>query len=79
MLIPMVLPRSSHGAHGRAKVKKEYKHLRGLYTTRKRTTMDILAQMSEGQGKRVSELIEEIRLETDEEYGVAKDTFPVLS
>ena len=60
-------------------MKKEYKHLRGLYTTRKRTTMDLLAQMSEGQGKRVSELIEEIRLETDEEYGVGKDTFPVLS
>ena len=41
-------------------MKKEYKHLRSLYTARRRTAMEILNQMSEGQGKRVPELIEEI-------------------
>ena len=38
----------------------------------------MLKNLSEGQGKRVSELMEDIGLETDADYGITKDTFPIL-
>ena len=60
------------------KVKKEYMKFRKAYVERKRNCMEILGNISEGTGKRVKALMEEIGLECDEDYGVVKNQFPPI-
>ena len=60
------------------KVKKEHMKFRKAYVERKRNCMEILGNISEGTGKRVKALMEEIGLECDEDYGVVKNQFPPI-
>ena len=60
------------------KVRKEYIRLRKVYLDRRRTCMEVVGELGEGTGKSDKKLIEEIGLETDEEYGVQRTAFPPL-
>ena len=60
------------------KVKKDYMRLRKIYLDRRRTCLELLGNMGEAMGKSEKQLMEELGLETDADYGVDKSAFPVL-
>lgn len=52
--------------------------LRKYWLERKRNCLDVLSQIGEARGATNKRLMEDIGLETDEDYGVKKDNFPPL-
>lgn len=52
--------------------------LRKAYTDRKRTCLDVLGMIGEHRGASIKQLVEEVGLETDEDYGIVKNQFPAL-
>ena len=69
----------SMSAAEEAKVRKEYIRLRKAFFDRRRTCMEVLGEISEGTGKPEKKLVEEIGIETDEEVGVTRSSFPILT
>ena len=63
-----------------AKCRKDYVRLRKAWLDRRRTCMEVIGQIGEARGVRDKQLMGEIGLETDEEYGVDKKmkNFPAL-
>ena len=61
-----------------AQVKKDYMKYRKAYLSRRATCYEILGYMGEAQGKSNKKLLEELGLETDEDYGVNRGDFPAL-
>ena len=49
-----------------------------MYLDRRRTCLEVLGEIGEHRGQSNKKLIEEIGLETDEEYGITMTQFPTL-
>jgi 26S proteasome regulatory subunit (ATPase 3-interacting protein) len=54
-----------------AGLEKEFVKLRGLWVGRKRGVMEAVANVAEGGGKKVKEIVDVMGIETDEEAGVS--------
>ena len=62
-----------------AQVKKEYIKLRKAYLGRRTKCLEIVGHIAENKGVRNAKLMEDIGLEADEDVGVDKKNFPLLT
>ena len=71
-------PGGALSAADEARCRKDYVRLRKAWLERKRNCMDVLSMIGEHRGVRERDVMNELGLETDEDAGVQKASFPPL-